>query len=234
MDAEHGRPRLLATEAIRAQRVEAAALLAVGAVHDLNNLLAVIGGALELAATEGSAACGGYLDDAWRAAVRARDLTARIMALSSGERAPGPVDLNAVVTETASLVRLGHRAVKVELQLAEEEIQAFGDESQFRQVVTNLMLNACQASSPGGPAVRVSTRRERRRACLEVTDGGRGMERDALERLFLPLVSGREGGHGLGLAVVRAIVELHEGDIDVWSAPGAGSRFRVWLPLAGN
>ena len=230
MEGQNGTPRLLAIEAIRAQRIEAAALLAVGIIHDLNNLLTVIAGSFDLLAEEGGQPDSGYVDDGRRASARARELTGRLMALASGERSWRAVPVNMVVAETAGLVRIVARGARIDLDLAPQEVLAFGDESQIRQVVTNLVLNACQASEPDRGPVVLATRREGRKVCIEVADRGTGIEAEELERLFTPLASARDGGHGIGLAAVHAIVELHGGEIEVSTAPGTGTRFRVRLP----
>jgi signal transduction histidine kinase len=135
-----------------------------------------------------------------------------------------------VVAETAGLVRIVARGARIDLDLAQQELLAFGDESQIRQVVTNLVLNACQASEPDRGPVVVATGREGRTVYIDVADRGTGIEAETLDRLFTPLASARDGGHGIGLAAAHSIVELHGGEIEVATAPGEGTRFRVRLP----
>lgn len=99
---------------------------------------------------------------------------------------------------------------------------------QLHQVVTNLLLNAARATAPAG-TITVRTGRDGDEVWIEVEDHGPTLSREQLGRLFEPFVAGA----GLGLAVAQDIVRQHGGRIEVHSAPGAGSTFRVVLPMAG-
>ncbi|MGK0482302.1 MAG: two-component system sensor histidine kinase HydH [Planctomycetota bacterium] len=104
------------------------------------------------------------------------------------------------------------------------------DAGAFRQVVTNLLVNARQAM-PGGGELIVELRRDGSRAELAITDSGVGMNEDQLERCFDLYYSTKRAGTGLGLATVRRIVEMHDGEIGVLSEEARGTRFHIWLPL---
>ena len=108
------------------------------------------------------------------------------------------------------------------------------DPSHIQQVVMNLVLNAAEAT-PSGGAVTVSTRVEAgpSRLVLEVADTGAGIPPEIADKIFDPFFTTKEEGKGvgLGLAVVYGIVQSYGGDIEVRSAVGAGTTFRVLLPL---
>lgn len=104
------------------------------------------------------------------------------------------------------------------------------DEGAFRQALVNLIVNARQAM-PGGGELIVELRRHGRQAELCVTDSGVGMTPDQIERCFDLYYSTKKGGTGLGLATVKRIVEMHDGEMALVSDEGRGTRFHIWLPL---
>jgi len=136
------------------------------------------------------------------------------------------------------------REVTIELQCAPEMPPVVSDVDQIQQIVLNLSKNALEASHPGGRiTIRIGPSSLRTNggsrlapaARLEVEDDGSGMSADVLDKLFDPFFTTRsaEGGTGLGLAVVKAIVSEHGGGISASSTPGRGSRITVDLPLGG-
>ena len=149
------------------------------------------------------------------------------------------VDLNAVVEQVVAAHRPRAEAASLELTFEPKVAlpPVLGEHNQLSRVVANLVGNAVNYTPAG--QVRVSTHldKERQRACLEVQDTGRGIEEEDLAHIFERFYRGREVGSsaipgtGLGLAVVKEIVELHGGTIKVESQVGQGSTFTVWLPL---
>ena len=124
---------------------------------------------------------------------------------------------------------------RIDWSVPQEPVVAVVDPMRVGQVVTNLLTNAIKYS-PAGGAVRLELRREGEVAVISVADDGLGIDAVDLPDVFEPfrrLVPGKRSGagSGLGLFVVRRIVEAHGGEIDVESAPGHGSKFRVRLPL---
>ena len=112
------------------------------------------------------------------------------------------------------------------------------DSEYFRRVVINLFENACQALSQmeGSESLEhrdltISTHNSENNVCLTVRDSGVGMTEEVLKRIFEPMFSTKGFGVGLGLAMVKQIVERHEGEITVRSTPGAGTAFTVSLPV---
>lgn len=113
--------------------------------------------------------------------------------------------------------------------LGEGDLHVRGDERALEQLFLNLLLNAAQALDPGGRAW-LETTEDGADVVVSVHDTGRGIESDLLERVFDPLYTTRSDGTGLGLTVVRRIVDEHEGRIEIESEVGRGTTVRVRLP----
>ncbi len=147
-----------------------------------------------------------------------------------------PVDLARLASDAVA----DARAVEPDRPIVFEQAQPTvvqGDEARLRQVAGNLLANVRQHTPPGTP-VRVQVRADTSSAVLEVADEGPGLPADQAERIFErfyradPSRTRAHGGTGLGLSIVAAIVEAHDGRARVDTAPGAGARFRIELPLA--
>lgn len=107
-----------------------------------------------------------------------------------------------------------------------------GDAMRLRQVLTNLVGNAAEASRPGARVTVRASVAEGRHVAIEVEDHGRGIGADELPRIFEPFFTTRPDGTGLGLAICHKVVRAHGGDIKVRSTLGQGSTFTVLLPPA--
>jgi signal transduction histidine kinase len=105
------------------------------------------------------------------------------------------------------------------------------DRERFRRCIVNLLTNACQAMEPGGGQLTVATGCQDGRVLVHVCDTGCGIPPDQLEKVFEPLYSTKSFGVGLGLTIVRQVVQQHQGGMTVASEPGRGTTFTVWLPL---
>lgn len=150
-----------------------------------------------------------------------------------------PLDLAAVAAAEANQMEAGfaEKGVALERELAPARLD--GDPGRLAQIVANLLSNALRYTEPGG-RVELRVAAEPGVAVLEVADTGIGVEAEDLEHIFKRFWradksrSRATGGTGIGLAIVRELVIAHEGRIDVESAPGRGSRFRVNFPAAGS
>ena len=143
-----------------------------------------------------------------------------------------PVQLTAVVSDVVTTVRSeaerNRVAVKVECPPALPEINA--DLGMLRQALLNLALNACQAMPEGG-TLRIACRSTpRRKVEVDVEDTGVGIPPENLGRIFDLYFTTKEKGSGIGLSMVFRIVQLHDGDVEVQSTPGSGTRFRLIFP----
>ncbi|MEM1418867.1 MAG: protoglobin domain-containing protein [Myxococcota bacterium] len=145
------------------------------------------------------------------------------------ERHPSPV--GPIVG--SALEGIPHAGVKLRARLQDDLPAAHVDAGQIRQVVANLVSNAVsavQGHGEGEGEVLLTANRERDVLALEVLDDGPGISPEVRARLFEPLFTTRAKGVGLGLALVRRVVEKHGGHVDVRNRPEGGSCFRVTLP----
>ena len=150
-------------------------------------------------------------------------------------RLPAPelaeLDLNELVGEVLGLYESS--AAQVEADLAPGLPPVIGDATQLRQIIHNLLRNAEDAlEGRAGGTVRIATAVRGERAQLVIADNGPGFPVELLPRIFEPYVTTKPRGTGLGLPIVRKIVDEHRGSIDVSNAPEGGARIDIRLPLA--
>ena len=154
------------------------------------------------------------------------------------------VDLFELVEKSLALVesQLREKGAVVDNQLEKDRHFALIDQEQIGRVLLNLIQNAAAAidypgenGQPGNISIRCAyNTADRATLCLEVEDSGCGMDRETLDKIFIPFFTTRSDGMGLGLAIARKTIEENSGAIEVESFPGKGSIFRVHLPLAEN
>ncbi len=234
------------------QKMEAVGQLTGGIVHDLNNILTVITGTIEILA-EGVAdrpelvAITKMIDEA---GVRGADLAQRLLAFARKQPLrPREVDLNALVTEAANLLppALGEN-VEVHLMLAADASRVLIDPCQLKNTIRNLALNARDAMVDGGKLTI-----ETGNAVLDdnyasmngdvtagnyvmvaVTDSGHGIPACILDHVFEPFFTTRDvgKGSGLGLSMVYGFVRQSNGHIKIDSEEGRGTTVRIYLPQA--
>jgi signal transduction histidine kinase/DNA-binding response OmpR family regulator len=247
--------RRLEEQVQNTRRVASVGALAAGVAHDFNNLLSVITGHLEFLreSLEGDAQSSRDLDVALEAAGRAAALTRQLLGFARQPRQhPRVLEPLEVIERTRQLLArtLGEH-IDVVVKSAGRPGAVYLDPSQLEQILVNLSVNARDAMPRGGTLtittdrvdVPVDDPRVRSGALVagdyvrvSVEDTGEGMDPATLERIFEPLFTTKPSGHGtgLGLATVHAIVTAAGGWIGVDSRPGAGSRFDVLLPSAGE
>jgi PAS domain S-box-containing protein len=245
--------RALEVQLRESQKMEAIGTLAGGVAHDFNNLLAAILGNLVLAREDvgENHPAQESLAEINRAAIRARQLVQQILTFSRRQtqemqRQP----LKPLVEEALSLMRsLLPAGLKLITRLPSSSLQVLADATQMQQVLMNLCTNAWQSMEGASGDITVALREVRldasqalqlgglasgAYACLSVADNGPGMDAETQRRVFEPFFTTKApgAGTGLGLAVVHGIVKAHRGAIDLFSRPGEGTRFDVYLPLA--
>jgi PAS domain S-box-containing protein len=230
------RERQLEKELQRSQGLELVGRLSSGTAHDFNNFLTVILSLADLARSTlpPDHAARADLDGIIDAAGQASDLAQQLMSFGKPRRGTAcRLEVNRLVRRTLELVRASLPAgANLQADLAAEELHVLGDETQLRQVLVNLCLNARDAVTDLGPkgCVTVQTVHEQGGVGLAVEDNGVGMDEKTRARLFDPFFSTKEHGTSLGLTVVRQIVESHGGRIEVTSQLGQGTRFHIWWP----
>ena len=148
-----------------------------------------------------------------------------------------PLDLRKVIEDSVEIFheRLARNRIHVETDLAASCPMVLADADQMSQVVINLIMNAVHAMSDGG-TLRVGLAPAQQMMELTIADTGHGMPKELIKKVFEPFFTTKEFGQGtgLGLTVVKGIVEEHQGSIAVESEEGKGTTFRVLLPLAGS
>ena len=249
MEAEiYSRSRQL--EEMNRQRLEAIGRLAGGVAHDFNNLLGVILGYSRLLAErlpENGSFRGG-LEKIEHAAESAASLTRQLLAFSRRQiLEPKVIDLNQVVADVEPLIRRVIGAdITFETNLASSLWNVKADPAQVEQVIMNLALNARDAMPDGGRLVIETSKAEidekyiQRRptvppghyTMLSVADTGSGIPLEVQAHIFEPFFTTKEKGKGtgLGLATVYGIVKQSGGHVWVYSEPGMGTAFRIYLP----
>ncbi|MFA6147614.1 MAG: response regulator [bacterium] len=243
--------RKLEEQVRQARMIESIGTLAGGVAHDFNNILtAIVGYAhvtlMNMAQDDPQRS---NIESILEAADRAARLTKDLLLFSRkrvGERKP--VDLNEVVGKVDKfLKKVIGEDIECRTVLHGAPIPVQADSQQMEQVLMNLAMNARDAMPHGGvftirtepvlPAETFTAAHGHVRpgayAMITVSDTGKGMDEETRKRIFEPFFTTRDVGKGtgLGLAVVYGIIRQHDGFIDVQSKPGAGTTFRIYLPV---
>lgn len=239
------------------QKLESLGVLAAGVAHDFNNLLTGILGHASLLA--GNMAAGSASAQSAQsiveASVRAADLISQLLAYAGkGRLVMAAIDCSELVRDISVLISSSiPKKVQLQLTLDGQLPTVIGDASQLQQVIMNLIINGAESigEAAGTVSVRTSVERIDERylryasgmiepvgageyISLEVVDTGCGMDEAMKANIFDPFFTTKFAGRGLGLATVRGIVRRHKGSLEVYSAPGCGSQFKILLPVAGT
>ena len=234
----------------RLQRIEEFAVLAGGLAHDFNNILSVVSNNVALAlGDEGvQEITRTRLQEMAAALKKGTTLVARLMQYSSvQETAMRPLQINGVVSAALDLARpLIRGRVRVQTELSHALPAALGDPARLEQVFVNLILNALDAMPEGGELALSSQivsseavpgnkhEPHKQFVLITVADTGMGIPENIRSSIFDTFFTTKPDGKGagLGLSNALAIVRQHNGYIEVRSAPGAGTTFRIFLPAA--
>ena len=236
----------------QAQKMEAVGQLTGGIAHDLNNILTVITGTIEILAEAVAdrpelVAIARMIDEA---AERGADLTQRLLAFARKQPLqPREVDVNSLVIEASNLLRptLGEQ-VEVQIMLSGDTARALIDPSQLTNAILNLALNARDAMPDGGKLTIETSNvilddsyagihsevTAGPYVLIAVTDSGHGIPAGILENVFEPFFTTKDvgKGSGLGLSMVYGFVKQSNGHIKIYSEAGLGTTVRIYLPQA--
>ena len=244
--------RKLEAQLRHAQKMEAVGTLAGGIAHDFNNILNVIMGygAMVMDKLEADSPSKEQMNEVLIAADRAADLTKRLLVFSRKQVVEvKPVNINELILGLQKmLVRIIRENIDFNLDLADRPLIVLADAGQIEQVLINLAANARDAMPEGG-RLTIGTGLEEmddeyvaaygygkpgRYALITVADTGHGMDAETQKKIFEPFFTtkGIGEGTGLGLAISYGIIKQHNGYIKVYSEPGQGTVFKIYLPLS--
>jgi two-component system nitrogen regulation sensor histidine kinase GlnL len=232
-------------------QVQATKELTRNLAHEIKNPLGGIRGAAQLLALElqdGSPELNEYTQVIVHEVDRLQSLVDRLLAPHRRAQVVGDVNIHEICERVRALVLIEHQNARGGLTILRDYDTSLpdfrGDREQLIQMVLNIVQNAAQALSShiaaGDAQITLRTRvarqvtigKQRWRLALElhIEDNGPGVPAEIRDRIFFPLVSGREGGSGLGLTLAQTIAQQHQGMIDCESEPGL-TNFRITLPL---
>lgn len=213
------------------QHLEALAKIASGVAHEVRNPLNAIDMTIQTLCMEPS----GLGNDELRTLRELRSEIARINQivehfLSYGRPKPpefAEIDLASVVAEAVRFLEPSVADIPIELVVdADAPALTMGDAQQLRQVMLNIVLNAIDASEPGSH-ITLRVRNEEERVWVECADQGIGMTAEQVASIFDPYVSGKVNGIGLGMSIVKRILDDHGAQIAIQSSPGQGATVRI-------
>jgi PAS domain S-box-containing protein len=244
----------LEQQLLQAQKMESIGTLAGGIAHDFNNIL---GGILGYASfmkskVEPNHPFFNYVDTIEKSAIRASELTAKLLTFARGGKYDvKPIDITRVIGETLDIIgRTLDKSIEIEVKHDKALPTVEADASQIQQILLNLCLNARDAMPAGGKlmietflavfdadyAARFLGAKPGIYVAISVTDNGIGMTEETKQRIFEPFFTTKEKGKGtgLGLSMVYSVAKNHGGFVSVYSELGIGSTFKVYLPASGK
>jgi signal transduction histidine kinase len=233
LDTEHRR-------ILQLEKLSALGTMVGGIAHQLNNPLVGVVNLAQLAEREADdpVRTRELLHEIRSAGEDCRTFVKRMLAftkVSSFESKP--TSMADLIDDTVLLFRqTENKHLPVEVRLPNEPVVLAVDPVLIRHALFNLLVNAAQSTTDGKGAIVICLEREDDQVrgipgwSLAVTDHGRGMAPDVLEKVFVPFYTTRSDGTGLGLPVVQHVALLHEGQVTASSEPEHGTRFAIWLP----
>ncbi|MBW2603039.1 MAG: DUF3365 domain-containing protein [Deltaproteobacteria bacterium] len=246
--------KVLEAQLQQAHRMQSIGTLAGGIAHDFNNILSAIIGYTELTVDylEKDSLPYNNLQEVLEAGNRAKDLINQILTFSrQSEQDFKPLQLKLIINDVLKLIRATFpSSIEIRKDLT-SDAAILGDQIKIHQILMNLCTNASHAMQKKDGVLRVSLSEVELDATfivkhfdikpgfylkLTVSDTGHGMSASLMERIFDPFFTtkGKSKGTGMGLSMVLGIVKSHNGSIHVYSEPGEGSTFNIYLPIIEN
>lgn len=242
------------SQQMQLQQLETLGLIAGNIAHDFNNLLtSIIGQAsITLAILPEEHRVRGHVEKIIQSAEFATSLSQELLEFASNKPSPPEkTNLNSLVQDNINLIRLSLLdGVSLQLDLQENLPFIFLKQTQIRQMLMNLLLNAAEAIKHPPGLITIRTGKQFLESSnnvdsfvnkyhlipghyvyLQVEDNGIGMDEKVSTQIFKPFFTTKKKGHGLGLAMILASVEEHDGAIAVNSQRGIGSTFTIYLPV---
>ncbi len=238
----------------QSQKLESIGILAGGMAHDFNNMLTAINGYSDLILRKISTdnPLRHNVEEIRKAGERSAELTRQLLAFSRRQiLQPKVIDINHVIDDTSSMLqRLIGENIRISTKLDPRLWKIEADPGQFAQILTNFIVNAKDAM-PNGGSVLIETEnvgldegyashhvavKPGNYVMLAVSDNGTGMDEATRLRIFEPFFTTKDVGHGtgLGLSTVYGIVKQSGGNIWVYSEPGKGTTFKIYLPQVND
>lgn len=238
---------------IQSQKMEAIGALSSGIAHDFNNILGAIAGYTQLALYETNVEekTKAYLNSVLEACARSKKLIEQILTFSrKSEREKSLIDLVPLIDESAKFLRASiPSTIEFRVDLESKAIYAQADPIQIQQVILNICTNAVYAMRNREGILSIKLKRiyldeiacgfhpelmPGKHILLIIGDTGCGMSRETLSKIFEPFFTTKERGEGtgLGLSVAHGIIKGHKGNIVIYSEPGRGTTFNIYLPEA--
>ncbi|MBF0235688.1 MAG: response regulator [Desulfamplus sp.] len=236
----------------QSQKMESIGTLAGGIAHDFNNILFPLIGFTEMIQEDlpQDSPLQESVNEVLQAALRAKDLIKQILTFSRQKKNQElkPVRLQSIIKEILKLLASSiPKTVDIQTDIDSDCGLVLADPTQIHQILMNLATNANHAMQETGGQLKIILKQTEiesetvgfskltsgKYALLKVTDTGSGIEKDVIEKIFDPYFTTKEvgKGSGLGLSVVLGIVKSFNGDIHVYSEPGKGTEFNVYLPI---
>jgi PAS domain S-box-containing protein len=244
----------LEKQLLHTQKLESLGVLAGGIAHDFNNILTVMIGNADLGLMKISpeSPVTDNLHKIKQAAFRAADLSKQMLAYSGkGQFVIEHTDLNCVLEEMLHMLEVSISkkiALRLELNRPLQPVEA--DITQIQQVIMNLIINASEAIGDDNGVITITTQDvicdknylnniapsenlpEGNYVVLMVADTGCGMDQDTIAKIFDPFFTTKFTGRGLGMSALQGIIKGHKGAINIYSEPGKGSIFKIFLPAS--
>ncbi len=242
----------LEEQLLQARKMESIGTLAGGIAHDFNNILNIIVGNIELVLEKipASSELMRNLQPIKHASLKGADIVNQLLSFSkNAEQTFKPVKIEALLQDLLRLIKSSiPSTIDIIPDIRVERAVVMGDPVQINQVFLNLCINASQSMEETGGVIEIAAEEARVDATMRsqfpgleqgeyvkitISDNGRGIPEDLIDRIFDPYFTTKDvgKGSGIGLAVVHGIVESHNGCITVESKQGKGSSFVVYLPL---
>jgi len=239
---------------IQSQKMESIGTLAGGIAHDFNNILFPIMGYTEMLMADipEESPYQTRLKKIFASAMRAKDLVRQILTFSRQESNKlSRVKIQPVIKEGIKLIQsLIPANIEIKHNISKECGRVNADPTQIHQIILNLVTNAQHAMEDRGGELNINLKEVRLEtnnlvnleiepgvyACLSISDTGTGMEPELTKKIFDPFFTTKEigKGTGMGLSVIHGIVTGMDGDIQVFTEPGLGTKFEIYLPIASE